>query len=183
MQRVFALQNDGSKDGGKVHVPRNDGLLQREAVERAPDGNAGQGAERQGGEVRQGETGVFFLGYPAGAEKRIANVSRQYKIVRKHPSGCFFVWVIMKNTVNVVFSENLILYLAKDARQSRLTTIIVLVATTLAGVGYYLYYAELGRLQVHDTNEDFLYLFCLFQSLLFIYLLLVTGISHFIKVK
>ncbi len=107
----------------------------------------------------------------------------EYKIVRKHPSGCFFVWVIMKNTVNVVFSENLILYLAKDARQSRLTTIIVLVATTLAGVGYYLYYAELGRLQVHDTNEDFLYLFCLFQSLLFIYLLLVTGISHFIKVK
>ncbi|MCU4239568.1 MAG: hypothetical protein BHV75_06525 [Bacteroides oleiciplenus] len=89
----------------------------------------------------------------------------------------------MKNTVNVVFFENLILYLAKDARQSRLTTIIVLVATTLAGVGYYLYYAELGRLQVHDTNEDFLYLFCLFQSLLFIYLLLVTGISHFIKVK
>lgn len=46
-------------------------------------------------------------------------MSRQYKIVRKHPSGCFFVWVAMKNTVNTVFSENLILYLAKDAGQSR----------------------------------------------------------------
>ena len=35
-----------------------------------PDG----GTERQGGEVRQGETGLFFLGYPAGTEKRIADV-------------------------------------------------------------------------------------------------------------
>ena len=43
-------------------------------AERAPDGNAGRGTERQGGEVRQGETGVFFLGYPAGTEKRIADV-------------------------------------------------------------------------------------------------------------
>jgi hypothetical protein len=67
--------------------------------------------------------------------------------------------------------------------KSRLTAIIVLVATTLAGMGYYLYYAESGRLQVHDINEDFLYLFGLFQSCLFIYLLLATGISHFIKRK
>ena len=52
VQRVFALQNDGSKDGGKVHVPTDDGLLQRETVEHAPDGNAGRGTERQGGEVR-----------------------------------------------------------------------------------------------------------------------------------
>lgn len=82
-------------------------------------GNAGRGIERQDGEVRQGEAGLFFLGYPAGTEKRIADVSRQYKIVRKHPSGCFFIWVTMKNTVNAVFSKNLILYLAKDAGQSR----------------------------------------------------------------
>ena len=66
--------------------------------------------------------------------------------------------------------------------KSRLTAIIVLVVTT-TGAGYYLYYAESGRLQVHDINEDFLYLFGLFQSCLFIYLLLATGISHFIKRK
>ena len=66
--------------------------------------------------------------------------------------------------------------------KSRLTAIIVLVATTLAGMGYYLYYAESGRLQVHDTDKDFLYLFELFQSLLFIHLLLATGISCFIKI-
>lgn len=80
MQRVFALQNDGSTDRGKVHVPTNDGLLQREAAERAPDGNAGRGTERQGGEVRQGETGLFFLGYPAGTEKRIADIDKKMKV-------------------------------------------------------------------------------------------------------
>lgn len=74
MQRIFALQNDGSTDRGKVHVPRNDGLLQREAAERAPDGNAGRGTEGQGGEVQQRKTGLFFLGYPTGTEKRIADV-------------------------------------------------------------------------------------------------------------
>ena len=74
MQRVFALQNDGSTDGGKVHVPTNDGLLQRKAAERAPDGNTGRRAEGQGGEVRQGKAGLFFLGYPAGTEKRIADM-------------------------------------------------------------------------------------------------------------
>lgn len=66
--------------------------------------------------------------------------------------------------------------------KSRLAAIIVLVTTTLAGMGYYLCYAESSRLQVYDTNEDFLYLFGLFQSLLFIYLLLATGISCFIKI-
>jgi len=33
LQRVFALQDDGGADGGKVHLSANDGLLQREAVE------------------------------------------------------------------------------------------------------------------------------------------------------
>lgn len=67
--------------------------------------------------------------------------------------------------------------------KSRLTAIIVVLATTLAGAGYYLYYAESGRLQVYDTNEDFFYLFGLFQSFLFIYLFLAIGISYFIKRK
>ena len=75
MQRVFALQDDGTADGGKVHIPTNDGLLQREAAERAADGYAGRGAERQGSEVRQGNTGLLFLPYPAGTEKRIENVT------------------------------------------------------------------------------------------------------------
>lgn len=39
----------------------------------APDGNTGRGTERQGGEVRQGEAGLFFLGYLVGTGKRISN--------------------------------------------------------------------------------------------------------------
>lgn len=67
--------------------------------------------------------------------------------------------------------------------KSRLTAIIVVLATTLAGTGYYMYCDEPSRLQVYDTNEGFLYLFGLFQSILFIYLLLAAGISYFIKRK
>ena len=66
--------------------------------------------------------------------------------------------------------------------KSRMAAILVLAATTLAGTGYYYMYCdEPSRLQVYDTNEGFLYLFGLFQSILFIYLLLAAGISYFIK--
>lgn len=40
--------------------------------------------------------------------------------------------------------------------KSRLAAIIVVLATTLAGTGYYMYCDEQSRLQVYDTNEGFL---------------------------
>ena len=66
---------DGKPDGGKVQLPANDGLLQREAAECETDGDAGRRAEGQVGEVRQGDGEVLLLRHPAGAETGVEDVA------------------------------------------------------------------------------------------------------------
>ena len=61
--------------GGKVQLPANDGLLQREAAECETDGDAGRRAEGQVGEVRQGDGRLLLLRHPAGAKTGIEDVA------------------------------------------------------------------------------------------------------------
>ena len=74
-QHLHAEQPDGKPDGGKVQLPANDGLLQREAAGCETDGDAGRRAEGQGGEVRQGDREVLLLRHPAGAETGVEDVA------------------------------------------------------------------------------------------------------------
>lgn len=70
----------------------------------------------------------------------------------------------------------------------RMIAIVILVIVNVAGLGYYLCCAEYG-LNVYDANNNAVsvascfYLFWLFQSCLFIYLLLAMGVSCFIRKK
>jgi len=64
-----------SLTGGKVQLPANDGLLQREAAGGETDGDAGRRAEGQVGEVRQGDGEVLLLRHPAGAETGVEDVA------------------------------------------------------------------------------------------------------------
>lgn len=79
MRQSYELQHaeqpDGKPDGGKVQLPANDGLLQREAAECETDGDAGRRAEGQVGEVRQGDGGLLLLRHPARAETGAEDVA------------------------------------------------------------------------------------------------------------